>query len=537
MEWWKKEVIYQIYPRTFNSSIKGAKTGDIKGISEKMEYLKWLGIGGIWLCPIYKSPMEDNGYDVQDYYSVDPMFGTDEEFYNLLDKANSLDIKIIMDIVMSHTSSEHQWFKNALAGDKKYMDYYFFVDEPGEELSAFGGSAWEYVPSINKYYYHRHAIAQPDLNWSNPDVINNFVKIIDFWITKGIKGFRFDVVDLIGKKLEINPTKIIFETSFAHELLKKLNELSLMSDKNILKVGETVKFTIEDAVLSSSPEENELSMAFLFNHHGIDKDPKLRAWKPTSFSLEKLRNVLVKYNESFDTNGWNSIFWNNHDGPRIVSRWGNTTSETNWKSSAKMIFTVGMFLKGTPYVFQGEEIGMTNYKFDSIKDLRDIEAKGKFRDLVLNTQQLSEEEFLKAVNKMGRDHGRTWMKFNQDVNGLNTEVAPVVTNDLPISVEQQKNDDNSILNYCQKIIQTRKKYSEVLSEAKLVFPEQYINDSNILFFKRILNEKTINIIANWSQNEITLQEKINLGKLVISNYSTSNEIEKLQPFQAIVYES
>lgn len=538
MQWWNKEYIYQIYPRTFCDTKKSG-LGDINGIISKLDYLKDLGIGGIWICPIYKSPMVDNGYDIKDYYHIDPLFGSDQDFEKLLIESGKRNLKIIMDIVMNHTSNEHEWFLKALSGEEKYMNYYIFSNEPGEEKSAFGGSAWTFVPYLNKFYFHSHAKEQPDLNWENPQILDEFVKLIDFWILKGVKGFRFDVIDLIGKKLSLHPTKIVFDNSLAHEHIKNLNKLSLMKSEEILKVGETVKFSLEDAIKSSTISENELSMSFLFTHQGIDKHPTLRGWKPQPFDLVKLKSVFIKLSDAFSQNGWNSIFWNNHDGPRIVSRWGNVENIENWQKSAKMIFTIGSFLKGTPYIFQGEELGMTNHKFNNLSDFLDLEIKGKYNDLVLKEKVLSEDEFLFAANKMSRDHGRTWMRFKEDdfEDLRKNSSIPVNDNTFPLSVEVQEKDEKSILNYFKNLIKIRNENALFFANANIDFIPGYVEDDSLFFFVRTFEGKKVFVIANWSNSEKELRENMKVNKVIITNSNfDGKEIVSLKPYEVIVYE-
>ena len=378
-QWWHSSVVYQIYPRSFNDS-NGDGIGDINGIREKLDYLKELGIDVIWLSPVYKSPNDDNGYDISDYCDIMDEFGTMEDMDNLLKEANERGIKILMDLVVNHTSDEHKWFIEAKKSkDNEYRDYYIWRDpvdghEPNELGSTFSGSAWQYDETTGQYYLHLFSKKQPDLNWENEKVRNEVYKMMNFWVDKGIGGFRMDVIDLIGKI----PDKMITGNGpKLHEYLQEMNKAALEGN-DLLTVGETWGATPEVAKLYSNPERKELSMVFQFEHIGLDQIEGKEKWDVKQLDLLDLKKVLSKWQIELEGQGWNSLFWNNHDLPRIVSRWGNDKEYR--VESAKMLATILHGMKGTPYIYQGEEIGMTNVRFEDINEYNDIESLNMYKD-------------------------------------------------------------------------------------------------------------------------------------------------------------
>ena len=378
-QWWHSSVVYQIYPRSFKDS-NGDGIGDINGIREKLDYLKELGIDVIWLSPVYKSPNDDNGYDISDYYDIMDEFGTMEDMDNLLKEANERGIKILMDLVVNHTSDEHKWFIEAKKSkDNEYRDYYIWRDsvdgnEPNDLGSTFSGSAWQYDETTGQYYLHLFSKKQPDLNWENEKVRNEVYKMMNFWVDKGIGGFRMDVIDLIGK---VPDEMITGNGPKLHEYLQEMNKAAL-EGKDLLTVGETWGATPDVAKLYSNPERKELSMVFQFEHIGLDQIEGKEKWDVKSLELLDLKKVLSKWQTELEGQGWNSLFWNNHDLPRIVSRWGNDKEYRI--ESAKMLATLLHGMKGTPYIYQGEELGMTNVRFDDINDYNDIESLNMYKD-------------------------------------------------------------------------------------------------------------------------------------------------------------
>ena len=420
-QWWHSSVVYQIYPRSFNDS-NGDGIGDINGIREKLDYLKELGIDVIWLSPVYKSPNDDNGYDISDYCDIMDEFGSMEDMDNLLKEANERGIKILMDLVVNHTSDEHKWFIEAKKSkDNEYRDYYIWRDavdghEPNDLGSTFSGSAWQYDETTNQYYLHLFSKKQPDLNWENEKVRNEVYKMMNFWVDKGIGGFRMDVIDLIGK---VPDERITGNGPKLHEYLQEMNKAAL-EGKNLLTVGETWGATPEVAKLYSNPERNELSMVFQFEHIGLDQVEGKEKWDLKTLNLLDLKNILSKWQTELEGQGWNSLFWNNHDLPRIVSRWGNDKEYR--VLSAKMLATLLHGMKGTPYIYQGEELGMTNVRFESIDEYNDIESLNMYKDRI--SKGYTHDEIMESIYVKGRDNARTPMQWNDSENAGFTTGTP-----------------------------------------------------------------------------------------------------------------
>lgn len=391
-KWWHKSVVYQIYPRSFKDTNNDG-IGDIQGIIEKLDYLATLGIDVIWLSPVYKSPMVDNGYDISDYQDIDEIFGSLDDMDQLIKEANQRGIKIVMDLVVNHTSDKHPWFLEAKKSiDNPYRDYYIWRNEDNGLRSIFGGSAWEYDENTKQYYFHNFAKEQPDLNWENPQVRNEIYEMINWWLKRGISGFRLDVIDLIGKEVD---KKIIADGPKLHELIQEMNQHTF-GNYDALTVGETWSATPESAKLYSDPKRNELNMIFQFEHMTLDWG-KHGKWTPIDLDFIKLKQILSKWQTEINP-GWNSLFWCNHDLPRIVSRWGNDGKYR--EESAKLFAIILHFMKGTPYIYQGEEIGMTNVKFPNLSDYNDVEIHGTYQDFVLEQKLLSHDEFMQGVYKM-----------------------------------------------------------------------------------------------------------------------------------------
>ena len=535
--WWHSSVVYQIYPRSFKDS-NGDGIGDIKGIIEKLDYLKELGIDVIWLSPVYKSPNDDNGYDISDYCDIMDEFGTMDDMDNLLKEAKKRGIKIVMDLVVNHTSDEHKWFIEARKSkDNKYRDYYIWRDavngkEPNGLESCFSGSAWEYDKETNQYYLHLFSKKQPDLNWQNEKVRKEVYKMMNFWIDKGIGGFRMDVIDLIGKV----PDKMITGNGpKLHEYLQEMNKEALRGH-DLLTVGETWGATPEIAKLYSNPSRNELSMVFQFEHIELDQVKGKEKWDLKPLNLLDLKKVLSKWQTELKDDGWNSLFWNNHDLPRIVSRWGNDKEYR--VESAKMLATLLHGMKGTPYIYQGEEIGMTNIRLKDISEYNDIESINMYNDRI--SKGYSKEEIMNSIYAKGRDNGRTPIQWDDSKNaGFTTGKPWLVVNEnyKDINVAKALKDKDSIFYHYKKLIEIRKNNETIIyGDYKLLCE----NDENIFAYVRELNKDKILVVCNFYDKEVTFnfEDEYNSAEILLSNYKDSKEtIEnlKLRPYEAIMY--
>ena len=536
-QWWHSSVVYQIYPRSFKDS-NGDGIGDINGIREKLDYLKELGIDVIWLSPVYKSPNDDNGYDISDYCDIMDEFGTMEDMDNLLKEANERGIKILMDLVVNHTSDEHKWFIEAKKSkDNEYRDYYIWRDkveghEPNELGSCFSGSAWQYDETTGQYYLHLFSKKQPDLNWENGKVRNEVYKMMNFWVDKGIGGFRMDVIDLIGK---VPDEMITGNGPKLHEYLQEMNKAAL-EGKDLLTVGETWGATPDVAKLYSNPERKELSMVFQFEHIGLDQIEGKEKWDVKSLELLDLKKVLSKWQTELEGQGWNSLFWNNHDLPRIVSRWGNDKEYRI--ESAKMLATLLHGMKGTPYIYQGEELGMTNVRFDDINDYNDIESLNMYKDRL--SKGYSHEEIMESIYAKGRDNARTPMQWDDSENAGFTTGTPwlaVNKNYDKINAKQCLQDENSIFNHYKKLIDIRKNNDTIIyGDYKLLCED----DENIFAYVRELNGDKILVVCNFYDKDVEFKFEgdFNYSKVLLSNYNDSSKmIEKLKlrPYEAVMY--
>ena len=537
-KWWHSSVVYQIYPRSFNDSNNDG-IGDINGIRQKLDYLKELGIDVIWLSPVYKSPNDDNGYDISDYCDIMDEFGTMDDMDNLLKEAKERGIKILMDLVVNHTSDEHKWFIEAKKSkNNKYRDYYVWRDpvngkEPNELGSTFGGSAWEYDEASEQYYLHLFSKKQPDLNWENENVRKEVWGLINFWIEKGVGGFRMDVIDLIGKV----PDEMIKENGpKLHEYLREMNEKSF-GKHDLLTVGETWGATPEVAKLYSNPSRNELSMVFQFEHISLDKIPGKRKWDLKPLDLRDLKRVLSKWQTELDGEGWNSLFWNNHDLPRIVSRWGNDKEYR--VESAKMLATLLHGMKGTPYIYQGEELGMTNIRFESIDMYDDIEIHNMYKERI--AQGYKHEDIMESIYAKGRDNARTPMQWDDSEFGGFSTVEPwlgVNSNYKTINAKEALENRDSIFYHYKKLIDIRKNNEIIIyGDYELLNPE----DENVFAYTRELNGEKILVVCNFKENPAKFMLKEDLDKepeILLSNYkdSAANLYElNLRPYEAIMY--
>lgn len=548
MKDFKKSTVYQIYPKSFNDS-NGDGIGDLNGVIEKLDYLSELGIDYIWLTPFFVSPQIDNGYDIEDYYNIDPILGTIDDFDNLVLECKKRNIEIMLDMVFNHTSTKHKWFKNALNGDQKYKDFYIFKKgingkEPTNWQSKFGGSAWEYVEKFNEYYLHLFDRTQGDLNWENEEVRNEIYKIVTFWINKGVKGFRLDVVNLISKPEKFENDQIGDGRRFytdgpkIHKYLKELNKNTFGKYEDIVTVGEMSSTSIESCIKYTNPKEKELSMVFNFHHLKVDYD-KGDKWTLMDFDFKKLKSLFKSWQEEMEKgNGWNALFWCNHDQPRIVSRFGNT--DKYHKESAKMLATTMYMMRGTPYVYQGEEIGMTNPDFDSIEQYRDVESKNYFK--ILQKSGIDDSKIYRILNSKSRDNSRTPMQWDDSKNagfsGADPWI-PVGKSYKSINVETALKDKNSIFYHYKKLIKLRKEYDVISYGSFKIILE---NHDKVLAYTRKLENTELVILNNfYSENtEVILDESVTFdnSKILLSNYSDSINLQKkiiLRPYESVVY--
>ncbi|WP_058991633.1 glycoside hydrolase family 13 protein [Sarcina ventriculi] len=539
-KWWHNSVVYQIYPKSFCDSNNDG-IGDLNGIISKLDYLKNLGIDVIWLSPVYKSPNDDNGYDISDYYDIMDEFGTMEDMDRLLKEANNRNIKILMDLVVNHTSSEHKWFKEAIKNkDSKYRDYYIFRkpldgEVPNGLESCFGGSAWEIDETSNEYYLHLFSKKQPDLNWENPNMRKEIYNMMNFWINKGIAGFRMDVIDLIGKDID---KEITGNGPKLHTLIKEMNR-ETFGDKNLLTVGETWGVIPDIAKLYSNPNGDELSMVFQFEHIGLDEIQGKSKWDLANLDFVELKKVFSKWQAELEGCGWNSLFWNNHDLPRIVSRWGNDKGEYR-KLSAKMLATILHMQKGTPYIYQGEEIGMTNVKFDSIEDYKDIETLNMYKERI--DKGYDRNDIMNSIYVKSRDNARTPMQWSKEQNGGFTKGIPwirVNENYKDINVDEALRDKDSVFYHYKALINLRKENDVIIYGTYNCID---INHKAIYSYVRELNGIKFLVVANFYDKieKFILPQNIHYDKcqLILSNYKDSNNIPNeivLRPYEALIY--
>ncbi|HDR4513443.1 MULTISPECIES: alpha,alpha-phosphotrehalase [Bacillus] len=549
MKDWHKSVVYQIYPKSFNSYYN-KETGDIKGVTEKLDYLKELGVDYIWLTPIYQSPQNDNGYDVSDYYRIDPSYGTMEEFEELLEEAKERNIEIMLDIVVNHSSTEHKWFKEAKEDkNSPYRNYYIWRDEKNNWQSKFGGSAWKYDEKTEQYYLHLFDETQADLNWENEKLREEVYDMMRFWLDKGVTGFRLDVINLISKDQQFlnddgstatsDGRKYYTDGPRVHEYLQEMNR-NVFEGKDVITVGEMSSTTIDNCIKYSSPERNELSMTFSFHHLKVDY-PNGDKWTKANFDFIKLKEIMSNWQiEMQKGGGWNALFWCNHDQPRIVSRFGDDREYRN--ESAKMLATAMHMLQGTPYIYQGEEIGMTNPKFESIEQYRDIESLNIY-DIKLE-EGLSKEEIIGILKQKSRDNSRTPMQWNEEMNSGFTTSTPwisVAENFKEINVEKALEDKESVFYHYKELIELRKTY-DVITEGEYAILDK--NDPKIWAYTRTTESEVLLVINNFYGEEITYSVPAHVQldgmkqEILLSNYKdASKDITKLnlRPYESIVY--
>ncbi len=543
----KKSTIYQVYPKSFSDS-NGDGEGDIRGMIQKLDYLKSLGVDYIWSTPFFVSPMNDNGYDVEDYRNINPSFGTMEDVEELIHEAEKRGMGIMLDMVFNHTSTHHQWFQKALSGDEKYMDYYIFRDgtpevPPTNWESKFGGSAWEYVPKLKKWYLHLFDVTQADLNWKNPRVREELKDILRFWKAKGVKGFRFDVVNLISKPdvfeddREGDGRRFYSDGPHVHEYLKELVHDAGIED--MVTVGEMSSTSLEHCIRYSNPEEKELTMCFNFHHLKVDyKDGN--KWELKKPDYKKLKELFTTWQTEMEKqNGWNAVFWCNHDQPRIFSRFGD--EKKYWKESAKMLGTCIHLLRGTPYIYQGEELGMTNPGYQTISEYRDVESINYYK--ILASQGKTEEEALKILGQRSRDNGRTPMQWSGKKYAGFSEQTPwisIPSNYKEINVEAEEQDPDSVLNYYRKLIRLRKEYP-VIQEGSIDFLCQ--DQEGIFAYERVLGKQRLVVYHNLTEEEIPLPMPVEVseGTLLLENYPqkyAGERVVSLRPYEcfAVLYQ-
>ena len=549
--WWKESVVYQIYPRSFCDS-NGDGIGDLNGITGKLDYLKELGIDVIWLSPVYKSPNDDNGYDISDYQAIMDEFGTMEDFDRMLATAHEKGIKIMMDLVVNHTSDEHKWFiESRKSTDNPYRDYYIWRPAkedgslPNNWGSCFSGPAWEYDKTTDMYFLHLFSKKQPDLNWDNPAVRQDVFDMMNWWLKKGVDGFRMDVISLISKEPGL-PDKepgingyATFNVSangpHVHEYLQEMRQKAL-NNADTITVGECSGVTLDEAKKYARSDEKELNMVFQFEHMDVDSDEKAGKWTTRKMDLRDLKKILTRWQKGLQDIAWNSLYWENHDQPRSVSRFGNDSDEYR-EISAKMLATCIHMMQGTPYVYQGEELGMTNCPFNTLDNFRDLESINAFHELT-EQGKMTEEDMMAAIGYKGRDNARTPMQWDDSAYaGFSTATPWIMVNPnyTKINAKDQINREDSVFKYYQKLIKLR-------HESELIVYGTYDlildDDKDIYAYIRTLGDEKLIVYCNFSENtrEVELPEEFTNGKVLISNYIDAKVNHKitLRPYEAIV---
>lgn len=543
----KKKVVYQIYPKSFKDT-NGTGTGDLKGVIEKLDYLQTLGVDYIWLTPFYVSPQNDNGYDVADYYNIDPSYGTMEDVENLIAEAKKRNIYLMMDMVFNHVSTEHIWFKKAMAGEEKYLNYFFFKQgkannqPPTNWNSKFGGSAWEYVEKFDKWYLHLFDKTQADLNWENPEVREEVKNIVRFWMEKGVKGFRFDVINLISKagfeddfSVDGDGRSFYTDGPRIHEFLQELARDSFAKDKDIITVGEMSSTTMENCYKYAGEKTGELSMVFTFHHLKVDFMGNEK-WVLVPTDFMKLKQLIFDWQINMEkNNAWNAVFWCNHDQPRVISRFGS--DDKYHKESGKMLATLIHCLRGTPYIYQGEEIGMTNPHFKSIEQYRDVESLNHYQ--ILQDKGMTKEQALMILDVHSRDNSRTPMQWDESINaGFTTGTPWIQTADnyTEINVKNSLEDKDSIFYYYQKLIQLRKNYDVIAyGDIKPLLRE----DKRVFAYERNYKGQKLIVICNFypTTYEIELPYDLSNYKCILNNYKNEAKAKKiaLKAYETLVY--
>ncbi|MDU0287289.1 alpha,alpha-phosphotrehalase [Staphylococcus pseudintermedius] len=529
---WKKSVVYQIYPKSFNDTT-GNGEGDLKGIIEKLDYLQFLGVDYLWLTPIYDSPMNDNGYDIRDYYQVNAQFGDKEDLRTLIDEAHARGLKMMLDIVINHTSTEHEWFQQAQQSvDNPYRDYYFFRRSedgpPTNWLSKFGGNAWQYDEQTDAYYLHLFDVTQADLNWDNPEVRHALYEMMNYWIDFGVDGFRFDVINLISKGTFEDSNEIgkeyYTDGPRVHDYIHEMNRHTF-GDRDMMTVGEMSSTSIDHCIQYTNPERQELSSVFNFHHLKVDYRDGQK-WTNQKFDLLQLKQILMEWQtKMYAGNGWNAIFWCNHDQPRVVSRFGSDATEALRQQSAKTLAIALHLLQGTPYIYQGEEIGMTDPHFQSIQQYRDVESLNAYREM--REAGIDEAEILTILGQKSRDNSRTPMQWNDEAHAGFTTGTPwieVTNNYNTVNVEAAMADPESILYTYKKLIQLRHEH-DIVTYGEVV--PRYLDHPQLFVYERRYQGDTWLIIANMTSEKVTLPEDLDRsGSVVLQNgIIEGNELE------------
>ena len=549
-DWKKKAIVYEAYVQSFNDS-DGDGIGDLPGLIEKLDYIKNLGANVIWLTPIFKSPLVDNGYDIADYEAINPIYGSMNDFKKLLQQAHERDLKIVMDLVVNHTSDQHKWFKESKKNrNNKYSDYYIWRDPkedgsaPTNLGSAFGGSAWTYVPERNQYYLHLFAKKHPDLNWDNPQVRNDIYQMMKFWLDMGVDGFRMDSISFISKPSKFEDAPLEDNKEYGayyygsangphiHEYLREMNQ-KVLSKYDVISIGETPHTTAREARLFVEPDRHELDMVFQFEHMHVDYG-EFGRYSDVTFKMSDLRNSMTSWQNDLS---WNSNYLGNHDQPRIVSRFGNDSKYR--KESAKMLAMVSLLQKGTPFIFQGEEIGMTNLHIKNIDELKDLEAHNIYS--FLKSKGISDKDALKMVNRKTRDNARTPMQWNKEQNAGFSSGNPwieVNPNYLEINVKKDLQDSNSIYRFYQKLLKLRNN-NQVLLDGNydLITPE----DSAIFAYTRSSDKDKVAVICSFVPYKVKYElpeDFVNKNKVILSNYDDREDMASntiyLRPYEGVV---
>ncbi len=549
-DWWKKAVVYQVYPMSFQDSNNDG-IGDLPGITSRLSYIKKLGVDVIWLNPIYKSPNRDNGYDISDYQAIQPAYGTMTDFDEMLKKAHSLGLKIMMDLVVNHTSDQHEWFKESRKSkDNPYRDYYIWRDpvdghEPNNWGSRFDGSAWKFDETMGQYYLHLYTEEQPDLNWDNPKVREEVWSLMCFWLDKGIDGFRMDVINLISKPVGLpdgekkpeskyGSTSMIAGGPHLNEYLREMNQ-KVLSKYDVMTVGEMPGATPKDALEYTGFDSHELNMVFQFSHVGIsgNSDKRLGHWNDEPINLVDLKKALSKWEIALDGKGWNSLYWSNHDQSRAVSRFA--TDDPKYRvRAAKMLGTTLHMMQGTPYVYEGEELGMTNAHYTELAQYEDVQSLNAYKEFVEIEKIVDKETMLKYLAFRTRDNARTPMQWDDTENGGFTQGRPwfaLNSNYKEINAKENLEDEDSVFYYYQKLIELRHNNDVVVYGDYSVID---LDDEEVFSYRRRYNDETMLVISNFTDKDVIRDYGQVNGKLILSNYS-DNKNTRLRAYESKVY--
>lgn len=552
-QWWQSSVVYQVYPRSYQDS-NGDGVGDLPGITQRLPYIKKLGADVVWLNPIYKSPDKDNGYDISDYRSIQPVYGTMDDFDKMLAKAHKLNLKLLMDLVVNHTSDQHEWFKQSRQSkDNPYADYYIWRDhvdghEPNNWGSYFSGSAWTYEPKRGQYYLHLFAPGQPDLKWENPKVREEVYSLMRFWLDKGIDGFRMDVINLISKPAGLpdapqpkgapygNVEPLVSDGPRLNEFLHEMND-KVLSHYDIMTVGEMPGSTPEDDIKYTGLKANELNMVFQFQHVTLSPNPdkRLGKWNDQPVKLTDLKQALSRWQTELDGKGWNSLYWNNHDQPRAVSRFA--TDEPKYRVlAAKMLGTTLHMMQGTPYVYEGEELGETNVHYQKLTDYEDIESINAYHQFVDTDKSVDGPTMLKYLENISRDNARTPMQWDDSENAGFTTGTPwfaLNPNYQEINAKSQVDDQDSIFNYYRQLISLRHDSDLIVLGT---YEELDPDDDQVFAYRRHYNGQTLLVISNFTDQTITRDyQQTQANKLLIGNYQDDQGTE-IRPYETKVYQ-